>query len=91
MLLISHDLGVASRMCRRVAVMYAGTIVESAPRNVRRQEPLQGIPGAIPNLISPPAGCRFHPRCPRVMSVCSQVEPLSKTISAEHTVACHLF
>ena len=74
-LLISHDLGVVSRICRRVAVMYAGSVVETAevralfrtplhpytqgllrsiPRNVRRQEALQGIPGSIPNLVSPP-------------------------------------
>ena len=111
-LLISHDLGVVSRMCRRVAVMYAGTIVESAdvrtlfrdplhpytqgllrsiPRNVRRQDPLQGIPGAIPNLVSPPTGCRFHPRCPQAMDVCRRTPPAMIPIAAGHTVACHLY
>jgi oligopeptide/dipeptide ABC transporter ATP-binding protein len=111
-LLISHDLGVVSRICRRVAVMYAGSVVETAevralfrtplhpytqgllrsiPRNVRRQEALQGIPGSIPNLVSPPAGCRFHPRCPRVMEVCRQATPALVAYEPGHTVSCHLF
>ena len=111
-LLISHDLGVVSRICRRVAVMYAGTVVETAdvralfrtplhpytqgllrsiPKNVRRQEALQGIPGSIPNLVSPPAGCRFHPRCPRVMEVCRQTAPAPVPFEPGHTVSCHLF
>jgi len=110
-LLISHDLGVVSRICRRVAVMYAGTIVESAeigslfrnplhpytqgllrsiPRNVRRQQALEGIPGTIPNLISPPPGCRFHPRCPKAMDICREITPVSVTVEPGHAVSCHL-
>jgi oligopeptide/dipeptide ABC transporter ATP-binding protein len=111
-LLISHDLGVVSRICRRVAVMYAGTVVEMAevralfrtplhpytqgllrsiPKNVRRQEALQGIPGSIPNLVSPPGGCRFHPRCPSAMDVCRQTAPAPVAYAPGHTVSCHLF
>ncbi len=111
-LLISHDLGVVSRLCRRVAVMYAGTIVESAevarlfraprhpytqgllrsiPRNVRREQALEGIPGTIPNLVSPPPGCRFHPRCPKAMEVCRAVKPTPVTVEPGHAVSCHLF
>ena len=40
-----------------------------------RQRRLQGIPGAPPDLRTPPTGCRFHPRCPHVMDVCSREEP----------------
>ena len=111
-LLISHDLGVVSRLCRRVAVMYAGTIVEAAdagrlfrnplhpytqgllrsiPRNVPRQEPLEGIAGAPPNLVAPPSGCRFHPRCPKAMAVCREVKPLPVQVEPGHTVNCHLY
>ena len=111
-LLISHDLGVVSRLCRRVAVMYAGTIVESAdvkplfrnplhpytqglllsiPRHARRQEALVGIPGTIPNLITPPRGCRFHPRCPKAMAICREVKPAAVQIEPGHTVSCHLY
>ena len=111
-LLISHDLGVIGRICRRVAVMYAGTIVESAevrtlfrdpkhpytqgllrsiPRNVRRRDQLVGIPGTIPNLVRPPCGCRFHPRCPRVMEVCRAVRPVPVDVAPGHRVCCHLY
>lgn len=111
-LLISHDLGVVSKLCRRVAVMYAGTIVESAevrglfrnplhpytqgllrsiPRNVRRQEALEGIPGTIPNLLAPPSGCRFHPRCPKAMEICRREKPVPVAGEPGHTVSCHLF
>ncbi|OGB94469.1 MAG: peptide ABC transporter ATP-binding protein [candidate division NC10 bacterium RBG_16_65_8] len=111
-LLISHDLAVISRSCRRVAVMYAGTIAEAAeidrifrtplhpytqgllrsiPRNVRRQQALEGIPGFIPNLVTPPPGCRFHPRCPKAMEVCREVKPVPVEVEPGHTVSCHLF
>jgi oligopeptide/dipeptide ABC transporter ATP-binding protein len=111
-LLISHDLAVISRSCRRVAVMYAGTIVEAAeigrifrtpqhpytqgllraiPRNVRREQTLEGIPGFIPDLVAPPPGCRFHPRCPNAMAVCRAVKPAPVEVEAGHTVSCHLF
>ncbi len=111
-LLISHDLGVVSRLCRRVVVMYAGAIAESAevqrlfrnplhpytqgllrsiPRNVRRQEALEGISGTIPNLVTPPSGCRFHPRCPKAMAICREVRPAPVQVEPGHTVRCHLY
>jgi oligopeptide/dipeptide ABC transporter ATP-binding protein len=48
------------------------------------------IPGGTPSASAPPAGCRFHPRCPEVMPVCSEKEPL-ETGSPEHRVCCHLY
>ena len=45
--------------------------------------------GEIPNPINPPSGCRFHPRCPYVMDVCSVEEPKLIEIEGEHQVACH--
>lgn len=49
------------------------------------------ITGEIPSPLNPPTGCRFHPRCPFVKPVCSQVEPPLKKIAPGHEVACHLF
>ena len=90
LLLITHNLGIIAEACDRVAVMYAGKIVEEGPARDVFAEPahpytrellrstisletteLHSIPGAPPNLIDPPPGCRFHPRCPDVMRVCS--------------------
>lgn len=58
------------------------------PHQKRKQIPL---PGEVPSPIDPPAGCRFHTRCPRVMPVCRQEMPVLKPIDENHLVACHLY
>jgi peptide/nickel transport system ATP-binding protein len=52
---------------------------------------LEGIPGVVPELVSPPPGCRFHPRCPRLMDICSSVKPSFHEAGKAHRVACHLY
>jgi oligopeptide/dipeptide ABC transporter ATP-binding protein len=49
------------------------------------------IGGEVPSPLAPPAGCRFHTRCPRAMERCSQVEPPLKEVAPHHQVACHLY
>lgn len=109
-IMISHDLGAVAAICSRVAVMYAGTVVEDAPaadllgdprhpysRGLlnalpdisERQGELTGMPGSIPNLLHPPAGCRFHPRCPLASHRCHSEKPLLRDIAPSHRVACH--
>jgi oligopeptide/dipeptide ABC transporter ATP-binding protein len=51
---------------------------------------LQTLEGNVPSAIDPPSGCRFHTRCPFVMSVCSKVEPPMTNVDENHTAACHL-
>jgi peptide/nickel transport system ATP-binding protein len=50
-----------------------------------------GIPGRIPDYLSPPTGCRFHPRCPFAMEVCRQSKPPLFHIEDGHDVACFLY
>jgi len=48
------------------------------------------IPGQPPDLLDPPSGCRFHPRCPYAMDICKKEEPVVEEISKGHLVACYL-
>lgn len=110
LLFISHNLGVMARLCNRIGVMYAGSLVELAdkkslftsplhpytrgllravPRPERRHEPLNAIPGNVCNLLEPPPGCRFHPRCHRAKEICSAEPPSLENKSGHHQVACY--
>jgi len=57
------------------------------PRGRKRKAPLAG---ELPSALDPPKGCRFHTRCPFVMQVCREVEPLLTEPTPGHRVACHL-
>lgn len=110
-LFITHDLGIAARICDRIAVMYAGRIVEIAETKkifsnplhpytkgllkavpkFGKNEPLSFVPGIIPDLVNPPRGCRFHPRCDQAMEICREQKPESQNIEDNHTVSCFLY
>jgi oligopeptide transport system ATP-binding protein len=49
------------------------------------------LEGDVPTPLNPPTGCRFHPRCPNRMPICSKEDPVKKEIDKDHTVSCHLF
>jgi peptide/nickel transport system ATP-binding protein len=69
---------------------YTRALLDAVPR-IDQQGALQSIPGSVPNLVAPPAGCRFHPRCPRAMPVCRERFPKMTVVGAGHEVACYLF
>jgi oligopeptide/dipeptide ABC transporter ATP-binding protein len=52
---------------------------------------LAGIPGAVPSPLAPPAGCRFHPRCPDARPVCADARPATREPMPDHSVACVLY
>jgi peptide/nickel transport system ATP-binding protein len=70
---------------------YTLGLMNSFPSISGARHKLTGIPGSPPDLVAPPAGCRFHPRCSKAMPMCSKMVPLFRSISPKHSVACHLF
>lgn len=111
-LLVTHDLAVASQVADRVIVMYAGEIAEDAdvvslfsqplhpytsgllsciPSGYKDDSQIKPISGSLPDLRSLPVGCRFAPRCPRVMAVCKSTMPHLTQQGKNHRVSCFLY
>lgn len=111
MIFITHDIALSSDISDKIAVMYAGQIVEigaaeqvllcprhpytqkllkATPRLTGEEKP-EFIPGRPPDLVNPPSGCRFHPRCPYVMDVCRVKEPSIFEPEKGQKVLCWLY
>ncbi len=109
---VTHDMSLVARFSDRLAIMYAGEIVElgetrqvftdpqhpysrgllsAFPSIHGEREELKGIPGSPPDLRNPPSGCRFHPRCPSVMKICSTAEPPAYSPRGTDLVRCYLY
>jgi oligopeptide/dipeptide ABC transporter ATP-binding protein len=67
---------------------YTAALLQSVPR-IDRKKNLVPIPGSIPNLITPPTGCRFHPRCTFMVDKCSGEQPPLEPCGDSRTVACY--
>ena len=111
-IMITHDLGVVASMCERIAVMYAGRIVEygttedifynpkhqytkglirSIPRiDTKEHERLVPIEGTPVDLLNPPAGCPFAPRCEACMKICLREMPPVTNFDEVHYTQCWL-
>lgn len=111
-IMITHDLGVVASMCEKIAVMYAGHIVEygtadeifynpsheytkglikSIPKlNTEKIERLVPIEGQPVDLLNPPAGCPFAPRCSECMKICLNKMPPKTELSDTHYSYCWL-
>src|ERR671921_510286 len=111
-LFITHDLSLLIEFSDRIAIMYAGQIVEQAaaqelfeapqhpytrglmssfPALTGAKQRLTGIPGSPPDMLHPPSGCRFHPRCPLVRPMHTRIVPALRETIPDHYVACHLY
>lgn len=111
MILITHNMGVVAENADRIAVMYAGKLVEvaskekmfteplhpytqgllkSAPNFLRRVRNIVSIPGEPPDLINPPPGCLFNPRCPQKFEKCLKEHPPLIDFGGR-LVACYLY
>jgi oligopeptide/dipeptide ABC transporter ATP-binding protein len=112
MILITHNMGIVAELADRIAVMYAGKLVEvaeavalydkplhpytqgllkSIPNISLEEQKLEIMPGSPPDLIEPPTGCNFHPRCPHAMEKCSSIEPSMREVEIGHRTACWLY
>jgi len=106
-LLITHDLNVASNLSDKIAVMYAGELVEIAPAKSFFEKPIHPyssqllashpekemipIPGFTPQLTQRPQGCRFHPRCALACRKCKTEHPKLEMIEGERYVRCFAY
>jgi oligopeptide/dipeptide ABC transporter ATP-binding protein len=71
---------------------YTSALLSAVPNpdpDVKKEKKL--LTGEVPSLINPPAGCRFHPRCPYATNVCRRKEPKMIEVTSGHYVACHLY
>lgn len=109
-ILIGHDMGLMAQSVDRLAVMYAGRMMEIGETRAMFRDPLHpytqllieslpvlenkgvfsGIPGITPSLLSPPAGCVFHTRCPKAWDLCENAIPEFAEVQPGRWVACHL-
>ena len=69
---------------------YTKGLLRALPLGHKEERELENIPGRVPNLIEPPPGCRFHPRCPHAMEKCKKEEPPLTEVEPNHYVACYL-
>lgn len=69
---------------------YTKALINAFPSITGPKKELEDIGGAPPDLMNPPTGCRFHPRCPKVMPICSKEVPINTPVKDGY-VACHLY
>ncbi len=67
---------------------YTVMLMKAIPNVKRPVKRLASIPGTVPEMINPPSGCRFHPRCPLAGETCDEGTPRLKQVAENHLVAC---
>ena len=86
------ELAEATELCGHPSHPYTQALLVAAlPAHPDDPQVRLTMTGEVPSALAPPAGCRFHTRCPRAMPRCSQEVPVRKDIAPNHSVACHLY
>ena len=70
---------------------YTQLLMKAIPNVKKPTASLKTIPGTVPDMIDPPSGCRFHPRCPFAMDICVKASPPLEEVKKDHHVACYLY
>ncbi|MEM2057792.1 MAG: ABC transporter ATP-binding protein, partial [Thermoproteota archaeon] len=70
---------------------YSTALIKSIPSIIGKLDDVKPIPGPIPDPVTPPSGCRFHPRCPHAFDRCNKEKPKLIGMGGGRFVACHLF
>jgi peptide/nickel transport system ATP-binding protein len=83
------EAGPSAELHRAPRHPYTQGLLRAFP-TVHGEEEARSIPGSPPSLVNPPAGCRFHPRCPFVFDRCREVVPEFVSVGPDHAAACHL-
>src|SRR5215469_6765089 len=82
------EMGPVENVFRTPRHPYTSALIASRPRQGMTGE-IPTIPGNVANLMNPPDGCRFHPRCPNVRQVCTEQQPPLASMEPGQMVACH--
>ena len=86
------ELGAVEGIFKKPAHPYTNGLICAIPTLTTKKEcKLEMIPGSVPNLVYPPSGCRFHPRCAKATDVCKREKPKMAEVEPGHFVACHLY
>jgi oligopeptide/dipeptide ABC transporter ATP-binding protein len=79
-------------LCARPMHPYTKALfAASLPSHPDDPQPERTVAGEVPSALNLPSGCRFHPRCPAAMPICSQVAPTLRRRDGDGEVACHLY
>ena len=84
------EMGTVSDIFDRVAHPYTRALINCFPNIMGEKIMPEGIQGEPPNMLNPPGGCLFHPRCSQAREICKRTAPETRELAAGHFVACHL-